>query len=299
MDNHCDTERVLAIARARRELTFKVGVRVNFDMETPLLSRFGLDLDNGDYQKTVELLNAEPNVTVNAIHFHISRARGLDAWERRIVKALEIAKTVFDYPLEYIDIGSGMYGHLDQELQEQFGDTPSYADYASVVARKMAEAYQDMPAEQRPQLITEPGTTLVSKYFHLFTKVLDIKEIRGKYFALLDCSFHNVGEICGLMRVPIHNHGGGEARKAYTGLDLVGYTCLEQDIICHDYPDPIAIGDELEILNVGGYSIVDKPPFIHPDIPIYMQKDGTLVCIKREQTLDDIFAPYYFGTVKL
>ena len=51
----------------------------------------------------------------------------------------------------------------------------------------------------------------------------------------------------------------------------------------------------MEICNVGGYSIVDKPPFIHPDIPIYMASGDRVTCIKREQTFDDIFAPYVFS----
>ena len=88
--------------------------------------------------------------------------------------------------LQYIDLGSGMYGKLDPELQEQFGHTPSFSDYASAVAGEMAKYYSNQV--KKPMLITEPGTTIVSKYFHVFMSVLDIKEIRGKYFALLDGS---------------------------------------------------------------------------------------------------------------
>lgn len=294
VDNFSDVKRVIEVAGQHKDMKIKVGVRVNFDVGNTLHSRFGLDLDNGDYRKAVEILNSLSNVKVNAIHFHISRARGIDAWEKRINKALSIADDVFDYTLDYIDIGSGMYGHLDDKLQAQFGTTPSYKDYAKVVAERMYRKYQTLPIEKMPKLITEPGTTVVSKYFHLFTRVLDIKEIRGKHFALLDSSFHNVGEICGLKNVPIINHSGGKNRKKYNNMDLVGYTCLEQDVISHNYAEMIGEGDKLEILNVGGYSIVDKPPFIHPDIPIYMVLNNTVYCIKREQTIDDIFAPYYF-----
>ena len=80
----------------------------------------------------------------------------------------------------------------------------------------------------------------------------------------------------------------------YKNLDFVGYTCLEQDVIYAGYNGKLAIDDKVEICNVGGYSIVDKPPFIHPDIPIYMLLKDNVTCIKREQTLEDIFAPYMF-----
>ena len=146
-------------------------------------------------------------------------------------------------------------------------------------------------------LITEPGTTIVSKYFHVFMKVLDIKEIRGKNFALLDGSFHNVGEICGLKKVPMKVINVNND-KNYQDVDFVGYTCLEQDVIYSGYNGNLGIGDIVEIYNVGGYSIVDKPPFIHPDIPIYMLLKDNVSCIKREQTLEDIFAPYEFVAVE-
>ena len=86
--------------------------------------------------------------------------------------------------------------------------------------------------------------------------------------------------------------------KNYQNVDFVGYTCLEQDVIYSGYNGNLGIGDIVEIYNVGGYSIVDKPPFIHPDIPSYMLLNDNVSCIKREQTLEDIFAPYEFVAVE-
>ena len=294
VDNNDDLAKVFTIASENPDKKFNVGVRVNFDVDNGLLSRFGYDYSNGDFSKCVGRLNSVPNVKVNGIHFHISRARSLDTWRKRIEKLLEIVDEVFDYDIDYIDLGSGMFGDLGSELREQFGNPPSYMDYASVVAGCMAKHFKER--SKKPLLFTEPGTTIVARYFHLFTTVLDIKTIREKSFALLDSSFHNVGEICGLKKVPIeiHENTKGNKQEAYRDLDLVGYTCLEQDVIYRNLDKKIAKDDLIEIKNVGGYSIVDKPPFIHPDIPIYMIKNGEMSCVKRGQTFDDIFAPYIF-----
>lgn len=293
VDNNDDLIKVIAVANENAERQFTVGVRVNFDVDNGLLSRFGYDYSNGDFAECVKKLNAISNVKVNGIHFHISRARSIDAWKKRIEKLLEIVDNVFDYDIDYIDLGSGMFGDLGEELREQFGNPPSYEDYAAVVAGCMASHYEN---KKHPLLFTEPGTTVVSRYFHLFSTVLDIKTIRGKSFALLDSSFHNVGEICGLKKVPVtlHENTVGNKQESYENLDLVGYTCLEQDVIYKNFTEKIAKDDVVEIKNVGGYSIVDKPPFIHPDIPIYMLRDDKMSCIKREQTFEDIFAPYIF-----
>lgn len=291
IDNLRELKRVCDFAKLNIDKNFKVGIRVNFDIGNGLHSRFGLDVENGDFDYALTKIDEIDNLTVQGLHFHISRARGLDSWKNRIVGLLELVKKYKLDNLKYIDLGSGMYGKLDPELQEQFGLTPTYVDYANVVAGEMSSFYEN--SINKPMLITEPGTTLVSKYFHVFMSVLDIKEIRNKYFALLDGSFHNVGEICGLKKVPMRITTSKNS-TSYNNVDFVGYTCLEQDVIYSGYNGKLAIGDIVEICNVGGYSIVDKPPFIHPDIPIYMIKNNEITCIKKEQTLNDIFAPYVF-----
>lgn len=291
IDNLRELERVCNFAKLNIDKNFKVGIRVNFDIGNGLHSRFGLDVENGDFDYALTKIDEIDNLTIQGLHFHISRARGLDSWKNRIVGLLELVKKYKLDNLKYIDLGSGMYGKLDPELQEQFGLTPTYVDYANVVAGEMSSFYEN--SINKPMLITEPGTTLVSKYFHVFMSVLDIKEIRNKYFALLDGSFHNVGEICGLKKVPMRITTSKNS-TSYNNVDFVGYTCLEQDVIYSGYNGKLAIGDIVEICNVGGYSIVDKPPFIHPDIPIYMIKNNEITCIKKEQTLNDIFAPYVF-----
>ena len=295
IDNFRELEQVCSIAENNPDKKLEIGIRVNFDIGNGLHSRFGLDSENGDFQNALSIVDKIPNLQVRGLHFHISRARGIDSWKNRIIGMLKLVEKHNLYNLQYIDLGSGMYGKLDPELQEQFGDTPSFDDYANVVACEMQKFYSDKLI--KPMLITEPGTTIVSKYFHVFMKVLDIKEIRGKNFALLDGSFHNVGEICGLKKVPMKVINVNND-KNYQDVDFVGYTCLEQDVIYSGYTGNLGIGDIVEIYNVGGYSIVDKPPFIHPDIPIYMLLKDNVRCIKREQTLEDIFAPYEFVAVE-
>ena len=297
IDNLREFERICAIASANPGRQLKFGIRVNFDIGNDLHSRFGLSSEkNGDFTYVLNAIKNIQNLSLKGLHFHISRARGLDAWKRRIDGILQLVGDNNLDNLEYIDLGSGMYGKLDSELQDQFGETPSFGDYAKVVAGEMAAFYSGRAS--KPMLITEPGTTVISKYFHVFMRVLDIKVIRGKSFALLDGSFHNVGEVCSLKKIPIRikRHKSG---KFYENLDFVGYTCLEQDIIYSGFDGELSVGDVVEICNVGGYSIVDKPPFIHPDIPIYMDLNGHTTCIKREQSLNDIFAPYSFDPVEV
>lgn len=291
IDNFTELDKICKIAESNPSKLFNVGIRVNFELNNGVHSRFGIDIENNDFYNALCKIKKYSNLNLNGIHFHISRARGLASWSRRIQGMLRLVEKYDLENLKYIDIGSGMYGDLDISLKKQFGDVPNYNQYADVVANQMNDFYREKSI--RPMLITEPGTTLISKYFRLYLKVLDIKTIREKDFALLDGSFHNVGEICSLKKAPL-NIINKRIGLNYENIDFVGYTCLEQDILYSGYNGMLSSGDIVEISNVGGYSIVNKPPFIHPDIPIYMILKGKVYCIKREQTIEDIFGPYEF-----
>ncbi len=298
IDHLSELDRVCEFAKNHSDTTFEIGLRVNFDINNGLHSRFGIDVTNGDIERAIKMVDDVSNVRIIGLHFHISRARGVDAWKKRINTLLDVAERYFNGKLKYIDIGSGMFGKLDYSLKKQFGEIPSYKEYANVVARAMQEKYNEKLDDEKPLLITEPGTTVVSKYFSLKASVQDIKTIRGKTFALLNCSFHNIGEICQMKKLPIKITFMGGETKYYKSLSFVGYTCLEQDIMYEGYNGHLAKGDIIEFGNVGGYSIVEKPPFIYPDIPVYMKHRGSIQIIKRAQTFDDIFAPYCFNCVE-
>ena len=73
---------------------------------------------------------------------------------------------------------------------------------------------------------------------------------------------------------------------------MVGYTCLEQDVLYRDFCGELSVGDYIEFGNVGGYSLVDKPPFIQPDCPMIAIKEGKQELIKRAETFEDIFKTF-------
>ena len=74
--------------------------------------------------------------------------------------------------------------------------------------------------------------------------------------------------------------------------NIVGYTCLEHDVMHRGLNDSVAVGDYIIFGNVGGYSNVDKPPFILPNCAMISIKEGESKLIKRKETYDDILATY-------
>ena len=259
----------------------KIGLRVNINVGQNFISRFGID--EKDLDKAFEMAGDR----IVGIHCHISQARSKEAWQKRTETLLEIVDKYFSSrELEYLDLGSGMYGDMDEHLKSQFSNVPTYEDYANVTAKLINEYFKD---KKKPLLFTEPGTTLINKYIDFVCNVEAIKNIKGQTFITLSGSKHNLGEICELKQLPIEViHNGGDLINITNG-KLVGYTCLEHDVMLKDFNGELALGDTIVFKNVGGYSLVSKPPFIRPNCAMYTDK-GLL--IKKEETNKEIFSTY-------
>lgn len=294
IDNKAEAERIIAFAQTNPDKQFRVGLRINSDIGANFISRFGLDINGHEIVDVVNSIKAQPNLKLVGLHMHVSRARYIKAWQRRIDNILEAADRFIDGVPEYIDLGSGMFADMEPFLKNQFKiAVPSYEEYASVVAGTMARHYAD--STSKPILFTEPGTTVVARYLSLVTSVIGVKTIKDYRVAMVDSDYHQLGETGHMMKCPYTVFKSDKSGESITPpLNVVGFTCLEQDILFKDFPETLYIGDQIEFRNIGGYSIVYKPPFIQPNCPIYAVTDDGLKVIKRKETFNDIFKTFIF-----
>lgn len=292
IDNKAEAERVVALAKAYPETFIKIGIRINTDIGANFVSRFGLEVGSQEMDDVVAVLKAQPNIKVVGLHMHVSRARYIEAWQKRIDNILEAADKYIDDVPEYIDLGSGMFADMEDYLKKQFTiKVPTYEEYAKVVAGTMAKHYQSV--ENKPLLLTEPGTTVVSRYLSILTTVVGVKTIKDRHIALVDADYHNTGETSRMMKVPFTHYCCGGGEESGEQPDIMGFTCLEQDYIFKEFPENVRVGDVIEFRNIGGYSVVYKPPFIQPCCAmVAIKEDGSVEVIKRKETFDDIFVTY-------
>ena len=285
VDNFEELERILAFAGAHPDRTYRFGLRVNIDIGQGFISRFGID--EADLPAAFAKVAETENAQVIGLHCHIGRSRTEQAWRNRAEIMLELVKRYFPEGPEYLSLGSGMFGEMDGRLAEQFGkDLPDYEAYARAVAEPVAAQYA---GEKKPVLFTEPGTTLINKYISFITTVVSVKHIKGKTFITVDGSKHNIGEICELKQLPVQTVHASGAAKAVENADIVGYTCLEHDVLYRGYTGQIAAGDYLVFGNVGGYSNVSKPPFIKPNCCMV---SSTGAVIKRAESVEEVICTY-------
>lgn len=288
IDNFEECKRIVEIAKTMTENSFEVGIRVNVDIGQSFVSRFGMDPTSDDFQKAIHLLTEQNNINLIGLHCHVGQSRSIEHWKNRAERMLELADKLFPLnPPQYIDLGSGMFGDMDPEFREQFGEhVPDYDEYAKEVAGRFWNHYKTYEEKDMPWLYTEPGATSASRYMWLVATVISHKVVRGIDMTGLDCSYFNAGETCRYKRLPVRVIG---ERKDFLGGNLVGYTCLEDDVIYQDYQNLVSIGDTVVFGNAGGYSLVFKPPFILPDIPVVvLTQDGNIELIKKRQSFEDM-----------
>ena len=295
LDNENELKKVVEICE-KHHIRANIGFRLNIDIGTNRISRFGFDVTS-TYTKTI-IDEAKKNSYLNiiGIHFHLGGARGLEAWANRAKKMLYYKDEYFgDNDLEIIDLGSGMFGHLHDSLASQFNQyIPSFSEYAMVVAGEFERYYSNKLQNKRPLLVVEPGATIIANTMKYVTKVIAVKEIRGRNIAIVDGSVHQLGELGKKKKLPMEViSSGNQGKKRLSNVDVAGYTCLEDDILIHSANDMIGDNDLICIENAGAYTNVMKPPFIQVGCKIIeIDKDSKLKLIKRQETVKDILSSY-------
>ena len=142
-----------------------------------------------------------------------------------------------------------------------------------------------------PELLIEPGSAIVGDCMKFVGTVKTIKQVRGKAFAAILGSQKNISMegINPPMEI-IHMHEG----NYFNNLNIVGYTCIEGDVLYRNYDGKLAVGDAIVISNCGSYSLVMKPPFILPNFPVIDIGGSEVELIKRAETFDDVFQTFIF-----
>lgn len=200
-------------------------------------------------------------------------------------------------PPDSINLGGGFFSNMPEALKCQFEvPIPSFEDYAAAIGPHFAARFC---GRHQPQLILEPGLALVADCMRFAAKVVDIKTIRGRAIALLSGSVYNVIPTKSERKLPItviSSIDQGPRRVVDGPFDLVGYTCMEDDVLAEDHRGSLAVGDYVLFNNVGAYTLVLKPSFIAPCPPVLAVSSGSgrLTVVKRAEDFEDIFATHVF-----
>ncbi len=287
IDSLDDLELIKCIIEKNKASFFNLGIRVNYEVGDGVISRFGFDSSSKEFNVCLDYVMNTSNVELINIQCHFAK-RNVEYWPQRAKGMIELIDRIGIVPRR-IDLGGGLFGKMEESLKKQFtAKIPNYDAYASAAAT----VFKDRFGDNGPELIIEPGSALVGDCMKFVGTVKTIKQVQGKWFASILGSQKNIS-MSGV-NPPIEVVHMGNETNEYENMDLVGFTCIEGDIIYRNYTGKLAKGDAIVISNCGSYSIVMKPPFILPNFPVLDISEGKIELIKKKETFDDLFQTYIY-----
>lgn len=188
---------------------------------------------------------------VRGISFHVgSQQNDIGAWDEAVAKTRLIAERLeqHDIPLKSINLGGGMPARYMSKTHEA-------KEYGQSILHFLEEDF----GENIPQLIIEPGRSLVSEAGVIVSEV--IMTSRKSKKALQRWVYTDVGKFNGLIetldeaiKYPIATEKDGPVEEVI----LAGPTCDSMDILYEDYryqlPLSLRGGDRIFFFSTGAYT---------------------------------------------
>lgn len=288
-----ELEQIQAIAAKYPQLKFKLGIRINIEMDD-FFSRFGFDPRTDAFKYAIHVIRSVPNLQLVGLHTHSSRIdRSPNTYQSKLRYLIQLASRVFEKEeLEYLNIGGGFWSKLDDNMRRQLQveHLPTFDEYGHAVASLMKREFPDEDVE----LIMEPGLSVTANILDYVVKVIDIRVISGRNIATTTGSHQCVKPTGHKKALTVEIHREKENVWMDVVCDVVGYTCLEFDVLYHALRAPLQVGNYIQFRNVGGYTLVLKPPFIKLSPAILNVEGEQEVVVKAEERFEDAFRSYKF-----
>ncbi|MGD7003265.1 hypothetical protein [Corynebacterium halotolerans] len=279
------------LAREMPEQEFKVGLRVNWDLEERCPgesttgsegSRFGFNAENGEFDQMVSELVAA-GVRVSGVHMHRnSRSQTLEVYRASATVAAELIESR-GMELDWIDIGGGFFGSVD--------GAPTFDDYVSAIKEVLAPVVDI----GRTCLIVEPGGSLVAVPFQFHSSVLDVKDVGDTRFVVTDASRTNIDPLFRRRRpfeVSVDTRGTSPRARQV----ISGFTCMEDDRLTtlRDAP-ALEVGDRIVFYKVGGYTMSYQSLFIEYLPAVFVRTEDCLTQVREKWGVEEMLQGNWWG----
>lgn len=299
LDSLYDFELVEEVISKENIENARLGLRCNFslkksDSSNYSESRFGMDVEGKEFHKMIFDISKNKKMSLSSLHCHMP-FRTIHSFEERVRNMLDLVDRYGLEKIEFLNFGGGMYGPMPKELADSLDkEIPSYEDYANVIGNAMVEKF----GRDGPGIILEPGTALVADVFDFCTKVISTKRIGSKNIAIVSGSIFDFATNSRSTKLPFDliQESNNKKDNPKEKWKIVGYTCIESDVLTEQFHGNVNTGDFIKYKNTGSYSIVMRPPFIKPSFAIVEIVDEEIKCIKHPQQFDSVFKDFNFDS---
>jgi diaminopimelate decarboxylase len=180
--------------------------------------------------------------------------------------------------LAYVDIGGGL--------------GIRYTDESPLVPAAFARVLSNIVRPLGCRLLIEPGRAIAGSAGVLLSRVLYVKETRGKTFVVVDAAMND------LIRPVLYDAAhpitpavrGAAAAGEKKLVDVVGPVCESGDFLARDWPlAPVQSGDLLVVWAAGAYGFVESSNYNARRRPAEILVEGSRFRVaRRRQTYDDL-----------
>jgi diaminopimelate decarboxylase len=279
-----ELRRISAAASARGR-TVRVTLRVNPDIDPKSHAYISTGLRQNKFGVDIALApdilaraRKLPGLEVSGVQCHIgSQITTLEPMEQAVRDLVALSRRLLaeGLPLRTIDIGGGL--GVDYEGQ----GTPD----AAALAARVLPLLAGLPL----MLLVEPGRSIVGAAGALLTRVLDLKENRGKQFVIVDAGMNDLlrpALYSAFHRVEPVVSRGGDTRR----VDVVGPVCETGDFLARDRNlERVEAGDLLAVRDTGAYGFVMASNYnMRPRAAEALVADGAVRLIRRRETFEDL-----------
>jgi diaminopimelate decarboxylase len=271
----------------------RVALRLNMSYDGQP-SRFGINID--EIKEFVVRIDNNPKVDLIGYHIHLP-FRSIESFKFRIDCIIRVLNIHGSRPLEYINIGGGFFGKINSELARNMNiqNIPTYGDYGKIVGQALCEYFSKLHLRKWPKLFIEPGSSVVADAMWFLSRIHAVKNLNSKSMLVTYAGRHLLTPTNKTLRFPIDLHvsEGSSLRNHECDLSVVGYTCIESDILGEVKSRFTSSSfDFIVISNVGSYSVVMGSNFILPQPAIYNYSEAGLKMIRHTKTAELVLSEF-------
>ena len=253
-------------------------------------SKFGFGLDSGEALAAVRRVVSRGVLRFAGVHCHIgSQVLRLDSFERAVDKMVGLVRAIeveVGAPVEELNVGGGL------GVRYLSNDTaPTIEQYATAVRKAVAKALADAGVRSRPQLLTEPGRSIVAPAGITLYTIGTIKAIVGvrTYVAVDGGMSDNLRPVAYGARYEAFLPARATCDRT-TLVTIAGKHCEQGDIVVRDTPLPgdLTVGEVLATPVTGGYghSLASNYNKVTRPAVVFVRDGAARLVVRRETDAD-------------
>ncbi|ACV24591.1 diaminopimelate decarboxylase [Methanocaldococcus fervens] len=255
-------------------------------------NKFGLDVESGIALKAIKMALEMDNVNVVGVHCHIgSQLTDVSPFIEATEKVMDFVVKLKEEGIEIRDVNLGGGLGIPYEKDKK---VPTQKDLADAIINTMLK-YKDKV--EMPNLILEPGRSLVATAGYLLGRVHHIKETPITKWVMVDAGMNDMMRPA--MYDAYHHIINCKVKDEKEVVSIAGGLCESSDVFGRDREiDKPEVGDVLAIFDVGAYGISMANNYNARGRPrmVLTSKKGVFLIRERESYADliakDIVPPH-------